>query len=352
MKLARLFKQRKKVTLAVVLLGAILVAIAQMALQGWSPSGDPGGNAFNRTAMKHLHPLKKPSLEKWTSRKIGDESAVQFASARTSLVLTCEFPLSITTTRSDDEANNTSGESDSESGEKKNHSDVGGGTATAITSDGYWLTAAHVVEFTHIYLASIKLGEQPPGGYETTALHPVRVVWTRAKNSPDAPDLALIHCSHPPERHFQLLRAPIPTLDTEVLASGYGADGPEQSGGRILRRGPEKGIDHGPRWMEYLNDAPLVPGDSGGPLLNAEGELLGINVSGDFACRNILGWERLVEYRSRTVCPDTDWIRKLIVADRAEMKRKSEFESQSNRIPSHPQAASTASESATVLRDF
>ncbi len=339
MRLPRFFKENKKATIAIALLGVTLVALCQMAFAAWFRSTYLNEEGYKRVSTKLIAPRKEKSLEKWQSRRIGDESAAQFALARTSLVVTCEFPLSISPPPSDNEPDQSPGESDSKS-EEKDRPNINSGTATAITSDGYWLTAAHVVDFAYIYLAPLKGGPPSPDRIEADALHPVRIVWTGAVDDPSVPDLALIYCSHLPAQHFPLLRPPLLSADAEVLTSGFGGGKPGQSAGKILLRGGNKGSKSGPRWMVYLNDAPVIPGDSGGPLLTAGGQLLGINSSGHFSLSGFLGWLFIDDYRARTICPDTDWIRKLILADRVESKRKSESDSQSDKVPVHPPAVS------------
>ena len=66
---------------------------------------------------------------------------------------------------------------------------------------------------------------------------------------------------------------------TGVLAIGYALD---LQGGPSVTRGIVSGIRYQPeedRWV-IQTDAPLNPGNSGGPLLSLDGELLGINTFG------------------------------------------------------------------------
>lgn len=265
---------------------------------------------------KYLVPRKADSLIRWKSRRIGNNDATKFGLARTAFLVTCDFPLSIKT---EPPKLNPDGSVYVD----PDRPPIGTGTATAITSDGYWLTAAHALNFKHSYLAVSSDNDDSPYDFDAEALHPARVVWIGGKNDLNVPDLALIHSTLRPEKHFPLLRPPLLSIGDEVLSSGFGPGIPEQSGGVILRRGPGKASKSGARWMVYLSDTPIVPGDSGGPLYTSEGQLLGVNVSVHFELQGLWQWRRLVDYRARTVCPDTDWIRKLILKDRAEHKEHS-----------------------------
>jgi len=148
--------------------------------------------------------------------------------------------------------------------------DADGGSAAPITADGYFLTADHVLARLADRNVFLIYGQ---GG----RLSPVkaRVVW-RSKSS----DLALLHVPlrtpyfyrwSPPERWLP--------LGTPVIHGGI-ATGFKQPEGRLTTQlAPEKAFT-GSR--SFKMDIPLQPGDSGGPVLDAFGNLVGINSAVEF----------------------------------------------------------------------
>ncbi|QFP75907.1 S1C family serine protease [Deinococcus sp. AJ005] len=137
------------------------------------------------------------------------------------------------------------------------------GSAVLISADGLALTAYHVVE------GASKLSAQTVDKKR----YAVEVV-----GYDDQDDLALLRVSVPGATPFVPLSSARPGVGDAVLAVGNG-------GGTFLQ--PKTGrltgleADAGPGGATFppgtlQMSAPLIPGDSGGPILNVRGELTGI----------------------------------------------------------------------------
>ena len=132
-----------------------------------------------------------------------------------------------------------------------NHPTIGGGLAAAVSEDGYYITASHVLERG---MPVLLVHNQEGGfGYEL-----VREVW----RADDGRDLALLKGR--PRKSCFPVAVRSPTVGALVLAAG--ASGGD-SAGLILGVGSE----------HIFHTAPLRRGDSGGPLVNTDGELIGVN---------------------------------------------------------------------------
>ena len=147
------------------------------------------------------------------------------------------------------------------------------GCAAAIDGRGYFLTAAHCVD-----------GEEPtyliraePG--MPARARRARVVW-RGNHRAGGPDLAILHI---PETLGHVFDWAGDVVDNDrVMAVGLDRagdliKGPAWLGGKILESRWPEGKDDDPT---LLHDLPLQHGDSGGPLLNEQARLIGINIEG------------------------------------------------------------------------
>lgn len=129
--------------------------------------------------------------------------------------------------------------------------ELAGGLAAAVTFDGYYVTASHVLEDNEPVLL---LSRTPEGLLEERA----RVVWRSSQGM----DLALI--KGPPRGTCFPIAEATPRIGEIVLAGGAtGGD----SAGRVLSVNRRR----------ILHSAPLRRGDSGGPLINTSGEIVGVN---------------------------------------------------------------------------
>lgn len=148
--------------------------------------------------------------------------------------------------------------------------DADGGSAAPISADGYFLTADHVLASAEGRNIHVIYGRR--GKPETAR---ARLVWRSASN-----DLALIH-------------APISTPDfyrwtpggewlpvgTPVMHAGIATGFDSQSGKLISPVKPERSFGGAQR---FKHDIPLEPGDSGGPVIDARGLLVGVNSAVEF----------------------------------------------------------------------
>lgn len=154
-----------------------------------------------------------------------------------------------------------------------------GGSATPITRDGYFLTADHVLADQ----PDLKL--DPTGAPSNVFLlypHPrglvlrqARVVW-RSKSA----DLAVLHIDCDTPRFFDWVPADqwVPT-GTKIMHGGI-ATAEQSAPGEIASDVRPQNAFTGHRFFKM--DIPLQPGDSGGPVVNADGLLVGINSAVEF----------------------------------------------------------------------
>ena len=149
--------------------------------------------------------------------------------------------------------------------------DVDGGSAAPISPDGYFLTADHVlarVGSDRNAFVLYGLGRQ-------LVTAKARVVWRSS-----AADLALLHAPlHTP--YFYHWTPPDKWLPegTWVMHGGI-ATGRESAPGRLSTALRPEGRLTGSR--RFKIDIPLKPGDSGGPVVDAHGRMVGINSAVEF----------------------------------------------------------------------
>lgn len=148
--------------------------------------------------------------------------------------------------------------------------DVDGGSAAPIAPDGYFLTADHVLareKGRNVFVLCGKSGRLTP--------YPARVVWRCAKA-----DLALLHIAEQTPEYYEWtdLRRWLP-VGTPVVHGGL-ATGMHSGWGRLgTSIPPERGLFS---YRTFKMDIPLQPGDSGGPVVDAYGRLVGINSAVEF----------------------------------------------------------------------
>lgn len=151
---------------------------------------------------------------------------------------------------------------------KKCRTPDGVGTGFFISADGLLLTAYHVIFRSRNLTAVLSSGER----------YLVEVVGFN-----DQQDLALLKLLDTPERQhpskslaFLPLTSTQPLVGEAVLSVGNGEDKfLRQATGRLMRLSAEAGqADFPPNTLEF--SAPLLPGDSGGPLINSRGQVVGV----------------------------------------------------------------------------
>ena len=148
--------------------------------------------------------------------------------------------------------------------------DADGGSAAPIAPDGYFLTADHVLSRLNGRNVFLIYGQ---GGRLAPAR--ARVVW-RSESS----DLALLHIPVKTPYYYQWT-APERWLPAgNAIIHGGISTGFRSGEGKLgTALGPESPFT-GTR--KFKMDLPLQPGDSGGPVVDAHGGLVGINSAVEF----------------------------------------------------------------------
>lgn len=168
------------------------------------------------------------------------------------------------------------------------------GAAAAISDDGYFLTAAHCVSTGKALLVRATPGRP---ARESEAI----VVWRSTTQEPPA-DLAILWAPDLAGPAFTWAPGGVATA-APVLCVGSGARGLPVAGGRLVERDPTA--------RTFTVDVPLLPGDSGGPCLLADGSLLGVTIQA-----SITEGSR----RGTVTRPDTTWLASVLAADRVTRK--------------------------------
>jgi S1-C subfamily serine protease len=179
--------------------------------------------------------------------------------------------------------------------------DADGGSAAPISPDGYFLTADHVLSRMagrNVFLIYGQGGRLAPAK--------ARVVW----RSEEA-DLAILHIPEKTPYFYQWTPADrwLPA-GTGVIHGGI-ATGFRSGDGKLgTALAPEGAFTRNRR---FKIDIPLQPGDSGGPVVDAYGRLIGINSAVEF----LVPMETAFFIDSEGNRPNTRTIDALIRADRA-----------------------------------
>lgn len=166
------------------------------------------------------------------------------------------------------------------------------GTATALTDDGYFVTAAHCVSTGRALLIRTTPGRPPR---ESDAV----VVWS-GRDAEPAIDVAVLWAPGLAGPGFTWSPDDV-TKGATLLCSGSGARGLPVAGGTFVERDATGHV--------LTIEAPLLPGDSGGPCVLADGTLLGV-------CSTVAVTEDTPV--GTVVRPDTSWLADLVQRDRTE----------------------------------
>lgn len=183
--------------------------------------------------------------------------------------------------------------------------DADGGSAAPITSDGYFLTADHVLARMAGRNVFLIYGQ---GGRLAPAL--ARVVW-RDEGS----DLALLRIPAKTPYFYQWTPPQqwLP-VGTRVIHGGI-STGFKLGDGKLGTALAPQGSFTGNR--SFKMDIPLQPGDSGGPVVDAYGRLVGINSAVEF----LVPMETAFFVDSEGNRPNVGMIDALIQNDRSRNKR-------------------------------
>ena len=151
------------------------------------------------------------------------------------------------------------------------HADVDGGSATPITADGYFLTADHVLERMgkgrNVFVLYRWSG--------TLVTARARVVW---RSGPA--DLALLKAPLKTPYFYEWTPCQEWLPEGTAVIHGGVATGLKTTTGKLASAlAPENRFT---RVRRFKIDIPLQAGDSGGPVVNAHGGLIGINSAVEF----------------------------------------------------------------------
>jgi S1-C subfamily serine protease len=183
--------------------------------------------------------------------------------------------------------------------------DADGGSATPVSPDGYFLTADHVLDRLEGRNVFVLYGRG-----SRLAPEKARVVWRSRKT-----DLALLHidASTPNYYHWTPPRSWLPA-GTPVIHGGIATGFKPGSGKLSTAIPPERFYT---RNRTFKIDIPLQPGDSGGPVVDATGRLIGVNSAVEF----LVPMETAFFVDSEGNRPNTKMIESLIRVDRERIGR-------------------------------
>ena len=178
--------------------------------------------------------------------------------------------------------------------------DADGGSAAPITEDGYFLTADHVLARSSDRNVFVIYGS---GGRIVT--DKARIVWRSY-----ADDLAILHIPRKTPYYYEW------TPSEKWLSPGHGvihggmATGHRSVPGKLRTPLEPEGSFTSNR--RFKIDIPLQPGDSGGPVVDARGDLVGINSAVEF----LIPLETAIFIDSEGNRPNTRKIAGIIQKDR------------------------------------
>ncbi|HWB06399.1 MAG TPA: serine protease [Verrucomicrobiales bacterium] len=259
-----------------------------------------------------LNARRAASLRLWSHKTIGGEPVMGYTLARTALLLPSGMKMTL------HETGRTGDVVRYDARFTGRSRTVFAGSAVAVAADGYFLTAAHCLDEGSPTLVTITRDG------ELRAV-PSRIVWCGSEARGE-PDLGLVHAPLTPGGTVSLTGLPARENGTLIFTGGFGSHGlPDVraggSGGRVVHIGRIQELPSGARWRELRHNAPLAPGDSGGPVIDERGRLLAINTEVRGTWNFLAQSPTLSFYRGVAVCPDSAWIQSLIDKDRLEMRR-------------------------------
>ena len=291
---------------------AILISIFIFSLTACKLSDKRMGRFY--TILMHA---KKDSISRWDS-----EISMPFVGLRTGMVLSDSEFITLTNSHVTPEG----GFRLNYRIDKDHAAKATIGSAVPITEDGYFLTARHCVDDDSDTLAALVIQDGSVGMVKTK----FRIVWI--SHEKDDLDLALIHSDVRPFQPFEFADQTSLSKGNVVGAAGWSAltigDSNPLAGlsvGELLSIKDFNSLKSESKWRRVQHTAPLHPGDSGGPIVNEQGELLGINAKvriayseqvRSFFTRKKSPRPNKKGYVSIGAYPDTQWLESAIRADR------------------------------------
>lgn len=210
----------------------------------------------------------------------------------------------------------------------------GTGAAVPIAEDGYYLTAGHMVKgASSIALVGHFRRQGESRQFEKV---PARVVWQPDFDlSPGNPslyaDIGIVHAEVDALSVFAIAKKP-PASGEPILIAGWPTgyfdtflEGASIAAGQTLLVTKKEGVGAAASFVAIRHDAPTVAGDSGGPLLDREGKLIGINSAVGWSTSPWHGLAILLGTPPRldqiaisnlAIMPNLSWLRQVIESDR------------------------------------
>jgi len=275
----------------------VLLAVFASAFTACAPSSYE--ERFSDYATGIVEKKRESRSGQWQHHKIRGEDALDYANNRTYIVIKGDATVRLSKFSQSQKV--SKGEFNVQA---KSSFDVG--SVVAVSHDGYFLTAAHCVGDSPLTVVLFGSKQKP-------VTSKARVVWQGGHGEPD---IALIHAPVKPYAYFPMVPMSEVRAGTPIFTSGMGGGKQSKSGGEILRVKPPRSLPSGSKWVEFTHDAPLLHGDSGGPVVDADGFFIGLNSTGGIQYIPMIGTPWIRSYRSTAFCPDSDWIRSLIREDR------------------------------------
>ncbi len=267
------------------------------------PEALPLSQRDMQRATAILNARRPAGLREWTHRKIGDARALDYAALRWAVLFQSRHAMDVTLVKSAETDRSKTFEIVAET-----KGALGKGMAVPVTSDGYFLTASHCAHRPRLALVALASDGE---------LHCVTpdIVW-RGRVEKGEPDLTLIHAPVTPYQTYKLAGFDELKNGSQIFTCGNASEKRPviaYSGGSVTRLGSVMANPPGARWRPLEHTAELTPGDSGGPLIEKHGLVIGINTRASFE----LGRDKMRHYRGISVAPDSAWIRSLIEKHRA-----------------------------------
>ena len=275
---------------------------------------------------KAMAQAKADSLEGWKTVMLDGKPLLDALSEHTAMLLRNAVSVSLEGNGRKYEINATFG--------------PGGGFAAAvpIAEDGYFLTAGHVVNDASS-LVLIRYFEPENAEAKLQKLS-IRIVWQPPPSLPlrsstgmemDDPllgsDIAIVHAKGDSLAPFTMISQP-PQIDEPIVIAGWPIGHPgvaRMAAGRVLSVIERDPVGDAPAYAIIGHDAPTVRGDSGGPVLDRQGKLIGVNSAGGWSTSlwrgitTVLGRTPRpdqVEIKNWAIMPDRAWLRQTIENDR------------------------------------
>lgn len=288
---------------------ALLLAIVPLAFPGCTQLREPDYHGMDRA----LAAREKPSVEQWENSVKNGRTVLKSTAARSAILFAGRRPddfrvRSQKTTRGSVRLSVKIGGTEA----------LNGGTAVPVSDDGYFLTAAHVVDTPPLVLVALTAGLQ----FEKRT---ARVVWS---GGTAGPDLALIHAPLRPLAPYTPNALALPGAGDPVAVFGYSDPsdhGQRFSAGHVFAVSGMHQNSSGAAWRVIAHDVPILDGDSGGPLVTDKGALAGITslnrIDWNILFLTSLGWtgnpsRPLTGYHAESIAPDSAWLTRIIAADR------------------------------------